>query len=110
MREAQKLMQDPAFQAQMKKMTENPQFKAHMEKTKEVLKDPKKVKEMEAKMKVALEEGNKTLEEVEKKRAELKGKDGEEGAKEEGDEDKKQAAKTEDDEDDIPDIPSLNLN
>lgn len=101
-------MQDPAFQQQMKKMTENPQFKDHMKKTQDVMKDPKKVKEMEAKMQKALEEGNKTLDDVEKKRAELK-KDGEEGGEEEGD--KKQAAKKEEEEeDDIPDIPSLNIN
>ena len=105
MREAQKLMQDPSFQAQMKQMTENPQFKEHMKKTQDVLKDPKKVKEMEDKMKAALEEGNKTLEEVEKQRKKLDGNDDKPAT-----DDKQEATKKVDDEDDIPDIPSLNIN
>jgi hypothetical protein len=43
MREAQKMMQDPAFQEHMKKMTQAPAFQAHMKNTQEMLKDPKKV-------------------------------------------------------------------
>jgi hypothetical protein len=43
MREAQKMMQDPAFQEHMKKMTQAPAFQAHMKNSQEMLKDPKKV-------------------------------------------------------------------
>ena len=114
MREAQKMMNDPAFQAQMKKVTESQQFKQHMQAQQEMLKDPEKVKELEKKMQEKLKEGNVLLEETQKELAEKKGKDGEddkkEGAKTEDEgEDKKPAAKTEE-EDEMPDIPNLNLN
>lgn len=39
MREAQKMMADPAFQERMKQYTENDAFKASMAKTQEMLKD-----------------------------------------------------------------------
>ena len=56
MREAQKLMNDPQFQAQMKKMTESEGFKQHMKKSQDVMKDPEKLKELEEKMSKQLEE------------------------------------------------------
>jgi predicted nuclease with TOPRIM domain len=71
MREAQKMMNDPAFQARMKQLTDNPQFKEHMAKTNEMMKDKDKMKEMEESMKARLEEGQKDLEEFKKKSAEL---------------------------------------
>ena len=99
MREAQKLMQSPEFQAHMKKMTANPMFQQQMTAAKQAMQDPNKVKEMEAKMKTALEEGTKQLEEYEKKRDDALAKEGGE------DGDKKKAA-----EDEVPAIPSLNIN
>ena len=107
MREAQKLMNDPAFQEQMRKMTSAPAFQAHMKKTQDMLKDPKKVKDLEKKMENALKEGNQLLEKVAAAKIE--------GTKEENEEDgddsddEKQNPKTESG-DDMPDIPSLNLN
>ena len=71
MREAQKMMQDPAFQARMKQITENDQFKNSMENTKEMMKDKDKVKELEDSMKKRVEEGSKELEEFKKKSKEL---------------------------------------
>ena len=70
MREAQKMMKDPAFQERMKQITEREEFKKNMEKTKETLNDPEKLKEMEESMKKRVEEGNKELEEFKKKSAE----------------------------------------
>ena len=104
MREAQKLMNDPDFQEQMRKMTSAPAFQAHMKKTQDMLKDPKKVKDLEKKMENALKEGNQLLEKVATTKSE--------GAKEENGNDsdnEKQNPKTEIG-DDMPDIPSLNLN
>ena len=71
MREAQKMMADPTFQERMKQYTENDAFKKHMEKTKETLQDKEKVKELEEAMKGRIEEGEKELEELKKKSAEL---------------------------------------
>ena len=71
MREAQKMMQDPAFQARMKQITENDQFKNSMENTKEMMKDKDKVKELEDSMKKRVEEGSKELDEFKKKSKEL---------------------------------------
>jgi hypothetical protein len=109
MREAQKMMNDPAFKEQMKQMTANPGFKEHMQKTQEVLNDPKKVKEMEEKMQESLKEGEIALAKAEAERK-ARGDKIEDGDKKEAakDDDKKEAAK--DDEDEIPDMPSLNLN
>ena len=112
MREAQKLMNDPQFQAQMKKMTESEGFKQHMKKSQDTLKDPKKLKELEEKMAKQLEEGNEQLKKYEAAEAEFlaKQKAKKENGEEEGEEDgdKKEAA--EEEVDDMPDIPSLNLN
>lgn len=109
MREAQKMMQDPAFQAQMKKMTENPAFQAHMKQSQEMLKDPEKVKELEAKMQERLKEGTELLEKAKKLASDKEGEEGEGDKKEAAtdDSDKKEAAK---EEDDMPDIPTLSLN
>ena len=71
MREAQKMMKDPAFQERMKSVTDNPAFKTSMESTQEMMKDPEKVKELEESMKKRVEEGTKELEEFKKKSAEL---------------------------------------
>ncbi|KAL3756164.1 hypothetical protein ACHAWU_007115 [Discostella pseudostelligera] len=70
MREAQKMMADPAFQERMKQYTENEAFKASMAKTQEMLKDEKKVKELEETMKKRVEEGTKELEALRKEVAE----------------------------------------
>ena len=43
MREAQKMMQDPAFQERMKQITERPEFKESMSKTQEMMKYESKV-------------------------------------------------------------------
>jgi len=95
MREAQKMMQDPAFQAQMKQMMAGNLGQA-MQQTKQAMQDPAKVKEMEEKAQAAITEGNKELERLEKERQE-KG-------------DQKPTAKGDDDDDEVPKVPSLNLN
>ena len=109
MGEAQKMMNDPAFQAQMKKLTESQGFKQHMEASQEMMKDPEKMKEIEAKMQDRLKEGNEMLSKYKEQEKEKSKKENEEG---EEDGDKKVAAKEEETEEgeDIPDIPSLNLN
>jgi hypothetical protein len=96
MREAQAMMQSPEFQAHMKKMTENPNFKKAMQGTQELMKDPKKVAEMEAKVKAALADGEKKLAELEaaKKAAAENGED----------------AKPAVEEDDDLEVPNLNIN
>eukprot|EP00566_Odontella_aurita_P022705 CAMPEP_0113570102 /NCGR_PEP_ID=MMETSP0015_2-20120614/24779_1 /TAXON_ID=2838 /ORGANISM="Odontella" /LENGTH=136 /DNA_ID=CAMNT_0000472839 /DNA_START=401 /DNA_END=811 /DNA_ORIENTATION=- /assembly_acc=CAM_ASM_000160 len=99
MREAQKMMQSPEFQAYMKQMTQSQAFQQSMKKTQEVMKDPKKMKEMESKVNQALEEGTKQLEKV---KLEDKDKEGEEG------DDKKEAAKEEgDDKKEVEDVPDI---
>lgn len=70
MREAQKMMADPAFQERMKQYTENEAFKASLAKTQEMLKDEAKVKELEETMKKRVEEGTKELEALRKELAE----------------------------------------
>lgn len=67
MREAQKMMQDPAFQAHMKKISESAQFQQSIKRTKEVMKDPKKMQEMQKNVEKRVAEGQKQLEELEKK-------------------------------------------
>ena len=93
MKEAQAMMQSPEFQAQMKKMAEHPAFKQAMAQTKEMMSNPEKLKAYEAKMKTALEDGTKQLEEAKKKAAETT----EEGAKGEEEDDELQ-------------VPNLNIN
>ena len=68
MREAQKMMNDPAFQAQMKKLTESEGFKQHMQASQDMMKDPKKMKEIEAKMQERLEEEKKEKRALAKKK------------------------------------------
>jgi predicted phage gp36 major capsid-like protein len=119
MREAQKMMNDPAFQAQMKKMTENPAFQAHMKAQQDMLKDPEKVKELEEKMAARLKEGEELLTQAKEAEKRIKGKEGDKKGEEDDkdkkddkeDDEKKPAAATKtEEEDDMPDIPNLNLN
>ena len=46
MREAQKMMNDPAFQERMKQITERPEFKESMSRTQEMMKDEEKVSDI----------------------------------------------------------------
>ena len=124
MREAQKMMQDPQFQAYMKSVTQNAAFKGAMKKTNDTLKDPKKRKEVEEKMKKRMEEGEQELESIKKELGEdatdddvmkaLADKRATEGDKKKVADDKKKAAKGEADDDegvdDVPDMGSINLN
>lgn len=112
MREAQKMMQDPAFQAHMKKVMANSGFQQSMKKAQTAMKDPKKLKEMEAKAEAAIADGNKQLEEVEKLRQKKTDDEGKDEAEKEEDktEEKPDAKKPADKEDEVPDIPSLSLN
>jgi len=64
MREAKKMMADPAFQEQCKQYTENEAFQSHLAKTKADLQDANKVKEMEEHMKLRVEAGEKELTEL----------------------------------------------
>lgn len=97
MAEAQKMMQSPEFQAQMRKMSESAAFKQAMNQTKEMLQNPEQVKAMEAKMKAAVEAGTKELEAAKKEQS-LSG---------ENDTDEKQGAEKESDE---LEVPNLNIN
>jgi len=112
MREAQKMMQDPAFQAQMKKMTKNPAFQAHMKQSQDMLKDPEKVKELEQKMQERLKEGTELLEKAKKAGAGVpKEGDGKQETEQvAGDDAKKDSKMEEKDQDEMPDIPTLSLN
>jgi len=65
MREAQKMMQDPQFQAYMKQITSSAAFQGAMKKTKDTMEDPEKRKEMEDMVKQKLEEGEKELKKAE---------------------------------------------
>ncbi len=117
MAEAQKMMQDPKFQEQMKKVTETAGFKQHMQAQADAMKDPKKLEEMEKQMKTRLTEGNEALEKAKEMRQkateEAKKKAGEEGADDEkkpaAEDDKKEEA-AEEAAEDMPDIPNLSLN
>ena len=111
MKEAQKLMQDPAFQAHMKKMMESSGFQTHMKKQAEAMKDPKKLKEMERKAQAAIKDGEEQLKRMEADRDDKKeggGDDDKEEEKKDGDAEKK-SDRTEEEEE-VPDIPSLSLN
>jgi len=115
MAEAQKMMKDPDFQAQMKKVTDSQGFKTHTKAQQEAMKDPKKMKEMEETMQKRLKEGNQMLEKgkeaLEAKKKEEEGTDDDKKKVLNDDEDKKEAAvETQSDQEDIPDIPSLSLN
>jgi hypothetical protein len=130
MKQAQSMMADPNFKANMAKMMNQQGFQDAMSQTNTDLQDPVKLKAMEAKAEQAIAEGNVELEEQEKQRrlrvtaavekatkerseAEAAAAGG--GAGEaDGDEDKKQAAVEEADaavekkEEDVPF--ALNLN
>lgn len=58
MAEAQKMMNDPEFQKQMKKLTNSKDFKQSLKKTQEVMKDPNTAAEMEARMEAMVKKGN----------------------------------------------------
>lgn len=120
MREAQKMMQDPAFQAHMKKLMSQQGMQQALQKTQTEMADPKKVAELEAKAKKAIADGEKELAKLDRDKDALREKDGKkyDEKKKEGDEQKplqkseedaKPATVTED-QDDMPDIPALNLN
>ena len=64
MREAKKMMADPAFQEQCKQYAENEAFQSHLAKTKADLQDANKVKEIEERMKLRVEAGEKELTEL----------------------------------------------
>ena len=91
MREAQKMMQDPNFQAYMKQIMQSNAFQGAMKKTKESMDDPEKRKEMEEMVKQKLEAGEKEL----KKAEEDAGADEMPDMGGDGDDDKKAADKKE---------------
>ena len=115
MREAQKLMKDPAFQAQCRKMMQGGAFQNAMQQTKQDMKDPEKVKAMEEKTKKAIEEGEKELAALRAaKEAKGDGVDDDDAKPEaSGKQQKENATATDeapDDIDEMPDMPSLQIN
>jgi hypothetical protein len=58
MAEAQKMMNDPNFQKEMKKLTDNKDFKNSIKKTQEAMNDPSTAAEMEARMEMMIKKGN----------------------------------------------------
>ena len=56
MREAQKMMADPAFQERMKTVTENQAFKTSMENTNEMMKDKDKAQKLKHPLPSSLQE------------------------------------------------------
>jgi hypothetical protein len=112
MREAQKMMNDPTFQAHMKKITESPVFKQRMQAQQEILKDPKKVMELERKMQEKLKEGKEMLEKTKAERdaQELATDSGNQKVVEAEEKGEKQPACKTGDEVNMPDILNLNLN
>jgi hypothetical protein len=120
MREAQKMMNDPAFQQQMKQMMEQQNFQQAMASTKEKMADPTQLNEMERQAAAAIEEGNIALEEYEaarRKRITEQVALAKQKQLEEEEESKKSATVTDttatintNDEDDMVDMPVLNLN
>lgn len=115
MREAQKMMQDPSFQAYMKQMMEGQQMQQAIKQTKQTLADPKKMQELEEKTLKAVAEGEKELAELEKKKASAPEKtdvadSGYECVKAESSEKDEGNDANDAVLEDIPDIPALNLN
>eukprot|EP00978_Attheya_sp_CCMP212_P010660 scaffold25925_cov59-Attheya_sp.AAC.7 len=55
------MMEDPDFQEKMKKMAESQHFQASMKKTQDMMNDPEKVKELEAKVAKSIEDGEEQL-------------------------------------------------
>jgi transglutaminase/protease-like cytokinesis protein 3 len=129
MKEAQSMMEDPNFQANMKKMMQGQGFQEAMTQTNTDLQDPVKLKAMEKKAEKAIAEGNIELEEKErlrrlqvtaavekatKDRQAAEAEAGAEAGEASGEDDKKQAAVEEvadvkKEEDDVPAF-ALNLN
>jgi alpha-galactosidase/6-phospho-beta-glucosidase family protein len=115
MREAQKMMQDPSFQAYMKQLMEGQQMQQAITQTKQTLADPNKMKELEEKTMKAVAEGEKELGELEKKKtAAVQQRDVAVDMKESDKTDSKEKnefiGKNDGVLEDIPDIPALNLN
>lgn len=107
MREAQKMMQDPSFQAYMKQMMEGQQMQQAIKQTKQTLTDPNKMKELEEKTMKAVAEGEKELAELQKKKAAVIQEPESEKKNSSG---KDSISKNDDVLEDIPDIPAFNLN
>ena len=61
MAEAKKMMDDPAFQAQMKKLTGDKEFKENFQKSVDAMKDPAKQAELEARMEHMMKVGDAEL-------------------------------------------------
>lgn len=61
MKEAQKMMQSPEFQKQMKKLTENKEFKSGVEKSVNMMKDPTTAARLEAQMEHMVKVGQDTM-------------------------------------------------
>jgi mannitol/fructose-specific phosphotransferase system IIA component (Ntr-type) len=61
MKEAQKMMQDPAFQKQLKKLQNSKEFKESLKQTQEMLKDPNVAAHAEAKMEHMAKVGTEAL-------------------------------------------------
>ena len=121
MREAQKMMEDPAFQAHMDKLMGQKGMKQALKKTKKQMSDPKKAAELEAKAKMAIAEGEKELDKLneQKKASESKpsANDAErkedaagDDPKQSSDVDLKPTATATAEQDEMPHIPALNLN
>ena len=119
MREAQKMMNDPAFQSSMEKLMAQQGMQQALKKTKKQMSDPKKAAELEAKAKKAIAEGEKELEKLNEQKnaseqkpkandAEPKGGAVGDDSKQSSDDDLKPTATPEQDE--MPDMPALNLN
>ena len=71
MAEAQKMMNDPAFQEQMKKMEKSNEFKDSIKKTKEKMADPNLAAKMEAQMEYMLKKGQDDLKNAARKNMEM---------------------------------------
>lgn len=119
MREAQKMMEDPAFQSHMDKLMGQKGMKQALKKTKKQMSDPKKAAELEAKAKMAIAEGEKELDKLSEQKKASESKPGANDAerkesaagddpKQSSDVDLKSTATAEQDK--MPDIPALNLN
>jgi hypothetical protein len=61
MAEAQKMMNDPAFQKEMKKFSNSKEFKKSIKQTQEAMADPSTAAEMEARMEMMVKKGNDEL-------------------------------------------------
>jgi formate dehydrogenase maturation protein FdhE len=61
MKEAQKMMDNPEFQKQMKKLTGDKEFKDSLKKSADAMKDPAKAAELEARMEHMMKVGEQEL-------------------------------------------------